>query len=40
MGGRDHTTIMYSRDKVEELVKLNEKMAKEVDDIKNIILKQ
>ena len=31
---------MYSRDKVEELVKLNEKMAKEVDDIKNIILKQ
>ena len=40
MGGRDHTTIMYSRDKVEELVKLNEKMAKEVDDIKNISLKQ
>ena len=40
MGGRDHTTIMYSRDKVDELIKLNEKMAKEVDDIKNIILKQ
>lgn len=40
MGGRDHTTIMYSRDKVEELIKLNEKMAKEVDDIKNIVLKQ
>lgn len=40
MGGRDHTTIMYSRDKVDELIRLNEKMAKEVDDIKNIVLKQ
>jgi chromosomal replication initiator protein len=40
MGGRDHTTIMYSRDKVDELIKLNEKIAKEVDDIKNIVLKQ
>lgn len=40
MGGRDHTTIMYSRDKVEELIRLNEKIAKEVDDVKNIILKQ
>lgn len=40
MGGRDHTTIMYSRDKVDELIKLNEKTAKEVDDIKNIVLKQ
>ena len=40
MGGRDHTTIMYSRDKIEELIRLNEKIAKEVDDIKNIVLKQ
>lgn len=40
MGGRDHTTIIYSRDKVEELIKLNEKIAKEVDDIKNIVLKR
>lgn len=40
MGGRDHTTVMYSRDKVEELLRLNERFAKEVDDIKNIILKQ
>ena len=40
MGGRDHTTIMYSRDKIEELIRLNEKIAKEVDDIKNIALKQ
>ena len=40
MGGRDHTTTMYSRDKIEELIRLNEKIAKEVDDIKNIVLKQ
>ncbi len=40
MGGRDHTTIMYSRDKVDELIRLNEKIAQEVDDIKNIVLKQ
>ena len=40
IGGRDHTTIMYARDKVEELLKFNERIAKEVDDIKNIILKQ
>lgn len=40
MGGKDHTTIMYSRNKVEELMKVNEKIAKEVDDIKNIVYKQ
>ena len=40
LGNRDHTTIMYSRDKVEELLNLNERYAKEVDDIKNIVLKQ
>ena len=40
MGGRDHTTIMYSRNKMEELIKLNERIAKEVDDIKNVVFKQ
>ena len=40
LGGRDHTTIMYSRDKIQELIKLNDRIAKEVDDIKNIILKE
>ncbi len=40
LGGRDHTTIMYARDKMESLLKLNEKIAKEIDDIKNIVLKQ
>ena len=38
--GRDHTTIMYSRDKMQKLIKLNDKIAKEVDDVRNIILKE
>lgn len=40
LGGRDHTTILYSRDKIEEMCGVNDKIAKEVDDIKNIILKK
>ncbi len=40
LGGRDHTTIMYARDKIEDLKKFNDKINKEVDDIKNIVLKQ
>ncbi len=40
LGGRDHTTIMYARDKMEKLEKLNDHIAKEIDDIKNIVLKQ
>jgi len=40
LGGRDHTTIMYARDKMEKLATLNDRIAKEIDDIKNIILKK
>ena len=40
LGGRDHTTILYSRDKVEDMCRVNDKIAKDVDDIKNIILKK
>ncbi len=40
LGNRDHTTIIYSRDKVEEMMKTNDKVAKDVDDIKNIVLKK
>ncbi len=39
LGGRDHTTILYSRDKIEDLRRVNDQMVKIVDDIKNIILK-
>ena len=40
LGGRDHTTMLYSRDKVEEMCRTNDRIAKDVDDIKNIILKK
>lgn len=40
LGGRDHTTIMYARDKMEKLATLNDRVAKEIDDIKNIVLKK
>ena len=40
LGGRDHTTIMYARDKMEKMVTLNDRIAKEVDDIKSIVLKK
>ena len=40
LGGRDHTTMLYSRDKVEEMCRINDRIAKDVDDIKNIILKK
>ena len=40
MGGKDHTTIINSRNKVEKLMRLNSKISKELDDIKNIIYKQ
>ena len=40
LGGRDHTTVLYSRDKVDGLCRTNDKIAKDVDDIKNIILKK
>ena len=40
LGGRDHTTIMYARDKMRDLEKLNSRIEKEIDDIKNIVLKK
>ena len=40
LGNRNHTTIIYSRNKVNELIMVNDKFTKEIDDIKNIILKK
>lgn len=37
---RDHATVIHSRNKIAEYIKLNDRVAKDVDDIKNIILKQ
>ena len=40
MGGRDHATIIYSRDKIAELIRVNDAVLKEVNDVKSAILKQ
>lgn len=37
---RDHATVIHSRNKVTEYLKVNDRIAKDVDDIRNIILKQ
>lgn len=40
LGNRNHTTILYSRDKIEGMIAVSDKLAKDIDDIKNIILKK
>lgn len=37
---RDHTTIMYARDKMKQQASLNDRVAKEIDDIRNSVLKK
>ena len=36
-GGRDHTTIMHSRDKITQDLKINKKTQTLVNDIKNML---
>ena len=40
MGGKDHTTVIYSRDKIADLLRVNDAVLKEVNDIKSAVLKQ
>lgn len=40
MGGRDHTTVIYARDKIAELAHLNDSIVKDINDIKSAVLKQ
>lgn len=40
LGGRDYTTVIYGRNKIAELVKANDKIATDVNDLKNLILKK
>ena len=40
MGGKDHATVIYSRDKIAELMRVNDKILKDVNDIKSAILRQ
>lgn len=40
LGGRDHTTVIHSRDKIAELIQTDGQIATEVNDLKNMILKK
>ncbi len=40
MGGRDHSTVIYARDKIADLIQSNPEIAIQVNDIKNMILKK
>ncbi len=40
MGGRDHATVIYARDKVAELIKTDRRLAVEINDLRNMILKK
>ncbi len=40
MGGRDHSTVIYSRDKIAELIKTDRQMAVKINDMKKRLLKQ
>ena len=40
VGGRDHTTVMHARDKIADLIQTDPRVATEVNDLKNLILKK
>ncbi len=40
MGGMHYSTIIYAHDKIAELMKVNDKIAKDVSDIRSVVLKQ
>lgn len=40
IGGRDHSTVIYARDKIAEQIKLDNRLATEISDIKKMLLKQ
>ena len=40
LGGRDHATVIHSREKIADLINVTTKTATEVNDIKNLILKK
>ncbi len=40
MGGKDHSTVIYARDKIADLMRVNDTILKEVNDIKSVVLKQ
>ena len=40
MGGRDHATVIYARDKIAEQIKMDVKLSVGINDVKKMLLKQ
>ena len=40
MGGRDHATLIYARDKIAELIKTDDQLKTEINDIRKMLLKE
>jgi chromosomal replication initiator protein len=40
MGGKDHTTVIHARNKISDLIKVNSRIATDVNDLKNLIKKK
>ena len=40
LGGKDHATIIHSRDKIAELIKINDRIERDIKDLKNLIMKK
>ena len=38
--GKNHSTVIYSRDKIAEMMKTDSKLATRINDIKKMLLKQ
>ena len=40
IGGRDYSTVIHSRDKITKLIAIDDRIATDVNDIRNLILKK
>ncbi len=40
LGGKNYATVIHSRDKIAELIKINDRIQMEVNDLKNLIIKK
>ncbi len=40
LGGKNYATIIHSRDKIAELIKINDRIGRDISDLKNLIIKK
>ncbi len=40
LGGKNYATIIHSRDKIAELIKINDRIERDINDLKNLIMKK